>query len=208
MIERANMPRPRRWGRRALKAAVAVVAACVAADPGAISRTVGEVLVHAWEAAGTAIVDRELTALAGMLDGDRVDLRRAEALRDAMAVRLQALQVRRCAAGIERVPAGYTEDHAPGRPRTDPDVVDMDGAIVAVRSTIARADHYIDSARRLVRAREADLCTLRALADSQRARRQLAELDGVLPRWERRARFAAELLGSSRPAAESSSRAY
>jgi hypothetical protein len=202
MIERAIMPRPRRGGRRALKAAVVAAAACVATDPGAISRKVGEVLVHAWKAAGKAIVDCELTALAGMLDEDRADLRRAEALRDAMAVRLQALQVRRCAAGIERVSAGYTEDHARGRPRTDPDVVDMDGAIVAVRSTLARADHYIDSARRLVRAREADLCTLHALADSQRARRELAELGGVLPRWEGRARFAAELIGSSHPAAD------
>jgi hypothetical protein len=202
MIERAIMPHSRRWGRRALEVAITAVAVCVATDPGAIPRKAGELLAHGWKTVGEAIVDRELTALAGMLDKDHVDLRRAEALRDALAVRLQALQVRRCAAGIELVPTCYTQDHPRERPRTDPEVADLDGAIVALRSTIARADHYIDSARRLVRAREADLCTLHALADSQRARRELAELDGILPRWEGRVRFAAELLGSSHPVAE------
>jgi hypothetical protein len=202
MIERAITPCPRRWGHRTLEAAITVLVACVATDPGAILRKVDQVFVHAWKTAGEAIVDRELTALAGMLENDRADLTRAEALRDALAVRLEALEDRRSADALESVSVCSANDRNRDRPRTGPNDADIDGAISTLRSTIARADHYINSARRLVRAREADLGALHSLAESQRARRELSELDGVLPRWEGRARFAAELLGSSSPAAD------
>jgi hypothetical protein len=202
MIERAIRPGSWRWGRRALAIAITAVAASLATDPEGIPLKVGAVLVHAWRTAGEAVVSRELTALAGMLDKDRVDLRRAEALRDALAVRLQALQVRRFANGIGLVSAQDTEDHSRGRPWHDREVADLDAAIVAVSSTIALADHYIGSAQRLILAREIELCTLQAMADSRRASRDLAGLDGVVPRWEGRASFAAELVGSTCPAAQ------
>jgi hypothetical protein len=202
MGERAFTPRSQRWDRRALKVAITAVVASLAIDPGAIPRKVGEVLVYAWKAVGETVVDRELTALAEMLDEDRVDLRRAEVLRDGLTVRLQALQCRRIGDGIESVSACYTKDHPRECPRTNCEVAALDGAIATLSSSIARADQYINSARRVVHARETDLCTLKALADSQRARRELARLDGVLPRWEGRAGFAAELLGPSLPAAQ------
>jgi hypothetical protein len=202
MIERAIRPGSRRWGRRALEMAITAVAASLATDPEGIPQKVGGVLVHAWRTAGEAVVSRELTALAGMLDQDRVDLRRVEALRDALAVRLQALQIRRFADGIELVPACDTEDHHRERPCHDREIAGLDGAIVALSSTIARADHYIGSAHRLIRAREIELCTLQAMADSQRARRDLAGFEGVVPRWEGRAGLAAELVGSSHHAAQ------
>ena len=202
MVERVITPRPRRSGRRSLEAAITVLAACLAADPGAILRKVDRVLVLAWKAAGEAIVNRELTALAGMIEDDRADLTRAEALRDALEVRLEALEGRRCARELEPVPDCLADDRNRECPPTGPNDADIDGAIRTLRSTLARAEHYIHSARRLVRAREDDLGALRSLAESRRARRELSELGGVLPRWEGRARFAAELLGSYRPAAE------
>jgi hypothetical protein len=181
---------------------IAAVAASLVTDPGAIPPRIGGALVHAWRNAGEALVSRELAGLAEILEQDRADLRHAENLRDALVMRLQALQARGCADGIALVPAGLKTDHPGESPRTDREVVDFDTAIVALSAAIGRADRYIDSARLLIRARETDLDSLQALADSERARRDLTGLDGSMPRWESRAARTAELLGTPYLAAQ------
>ena len=80
---------------------------------------------------------------------------------------------------------------------------ELDAAIGAMSATIARADQFIESLRRLVSAREADLCALQALADSRRASRELAGFESIQPQWDSRANLVAELLGSTDLARES-----
>jgi hypothetical protein len=201
MIERDSRFGPGRWAHQSLAVTLIAVAASVATYPEAILLEARAVLVQCEKSVEQAIVSRELNVLAGMLDCDRIELRRVEKLRDVLAVRFQALQDRRFADEFEAIPASCANDDARDRSRRDPGCADLDGATLGLRTTIVRAEHDIDAARRLIRARETRLRALQAMMASQRASRELAELDGDIPGWEGRARLVSELLGSACPAA-------
>jgi hypothetical protein len=200
-------------GRLASGSAVVVVAAGLIIGPEAISRTAEEAAEATWKAVGRMLVRSEMAAMARQIDRDLAKLSDAQALRDALALNLRALEVRRRVNEIrsEEGPAyvgqgdapGDQSDHHSDRFRgADPGPPQLDDAIAALTSAVVQADRQIGEARTLLLGREDDLLALRAQAEARRAYHQLGNLEGDRSRWEERSRFVAETLGGHRRGAK------
>jgi hypothetical protein len=205
------MSRIGRWGYAALWATVVAAVVGSAAGPEVVSRRLDETLVAAWKAAGRALGRRESAALGGLLDRDRARLRDARVLRNALAQRLQALEVRRSLAAGQAVGPDDFDDQASGcgvcrrrevASETVTGAVRLDDAIAALASAVARADRLIATAEALLRSREDDLLALRAWTDARQAQQELDGLKGDRSHWDDRMKSVAEVIASAARTAE------
>jgi hypothetical protein len=159
--------------------------------PSALMRKAEDGAFACWRALGDQLANYELCVISGQLDRERQDAEFVRGLRDGLWARLQSLETQRERAVVELEVRG---------PRlacdSDDELSRLDEAIDLVKSAIARADRALDEAGEDLRNREAELITLQAEADLNRANVALAKPIGDPVLWYSRVMRVRDLIGT------------
>lgn len=201
------MTRFGKWSRRGSRLVAAAGVVCLAVGPETIGKRIETSLVAGWKSLGRALADRDLANRTSDFNGARADLQRVQAQRDALAIRLGTIEMRRKAANarsekehelferismlLDRLPEGNDRTalqreaawHQQRNLDANREIAQLDAATAALADEIAQVDRSLQTAHDRLHLRESELVLLRAADEARQLRQQLADIRDPSTRW-------------------------